>query len=275
MLIDRGGVPIFALEAGAGEPALVLVHGNAADHTVWHRQIARFSRERRVVAVDLRGHGRSGKDPERRYTQDTFVGDVTATLDVLGIRSAILVGWSMGGSVVARIAGERPDLVTAVVLVDNNLAAASAELGLDLGPYAPELLFRGLAEDFAGRGLRAFVDAWFPESGPEIDFLKEWLWHIGMQASREVVVGIRTVGMKEDRSEWFRRLAVPTLVLQGGASRLGGRRVGEHLARLIPGAELHVFDGHGQALILTAPEEFDRVLGDFVARVAVGRAGSK
>ncbi len=271
MTVD--GVRLFALEAGAGEPALVFIHGNGADHTAWHHQIASFSPRRKVVAVDLRGHGRSSKDPQRRYSQDRFVEDVLAAMRGAAVQRAVLVGWSMGGSVAARLACEHPDLVEAVVLVDHNVEAAKAELGLDLGRFASAEIVRGLEEDFAGRGFRTMVDSWFPEQGPEIDDLKQWLWEAGMQATSETVLGIRRIGVREDRRHWLREMAKPTLIMQGGASYLGGRRVGEYLRDLIPGSELQVFDGHGHALFLVEPDAFNQALEAFVDRVApVGAA---
>jgi 3-oxoadipate enol-lactonase len=263
----RDGTRLFALEAGQGDPPLVFIHGNGADHSTWHHQIACFSRNRRVVAVDLRGHGRSGRDPDERYTQDAFVADVVAVLGAMGGRPSVLVGWSMGGSIASRIAVEHPELVAGVVFVDHNVEAAKVELGLDAGPWSSAAMLRGLQEDFEGRGFRRMVDSWFPESGPEIDVLKQWLWQIGMQAGRATVLGIRQVGVKEDRRVWLRQMRTPALVLQGGDSHIGGRRVGEYLHGLVEGSVYHAFDGHGHAVFLTAPDEFNRVLDGWLARV--------
>jgi pimeloyl-ACP methyl ester carboxylesterase len=262
------GTRLFALEAGEGEPALVFIHGNGADHTAWHHQIRFFSRTRRVVAVDLRGHGRSGRDPQERYVQDTFVADVLAVVREMGGGPSVLVGWSMAGSIASRIAVEHPELVAGVVFVDHNVQAAKAELGLESGPWSSAAILRGLEEDFQGRGFRRMVDSWFPETGPRIDALKQWLWEIGMQAGRATVLGIRQVGVKEDRRHWLRQMRTPALVLQGADSYIGGRAVGEYLHSLVQGSEFHAFDGHGHAVFLTAPDEFNRALDDWVARVA-------
>jgi pimeloyl-ACP methyl ester carboxylesterase len=163
MLIERNGARLFALEAGAGEPALVFVHGNGADHTAFHHQIAHFSPLTRVVALDQRGHGQSGRDPEGIYSQEKYVDDLRAMLDTLRIERAILVGWSVGGSIAARFTGDHLSRVAGVVLVDHNVDAAKPELGLDPG-YA-KWIVQGLAEDFEGTGHRRYVDSWFPETG--------------------------------------------------------------------------------------------------------------
>ncbi len=267
MLIDVEGTRIFALEAGVGEPALVFIHGNGADHAVWHRQIAYFSPRRKVIALDLRGHGHSGKDPHKHYPQERFARDTIAILEAAGVGPSILVGWSMGASVAAKIAALSPRHVAGVVTVDHNIESAKAELGLHLGAYDSGVILEGLREDFAGRGFRRMVDSWFPEQGPEIDVLKQWLWETGMHAGQDTVLGIRGIGVKEDRRAWLSSLTVPTLILQGGASYIGGKVIGEYANRLIPGSELHVFEGHGHAVFLTAADEFNQVLDEWVTRV--------
>ncbi|HEX6512975.1 MAG TPA: alpha/beta hydrolase [Chloroflexota bacterium] len=269
MLIQANGVRLFAIDAGQGGPELVFIHGNGADHTAWHKQIVYFSRITRVIAVDMRGFGSSGKDPEARYTQDKFVADTAAILQAANVRRAILVGWSMGGNVASRVAVEHPELVAGVALVDHNVEAAKTELGLQFDPrYTSEAIVRGLDEDFEGRGFRTMVDSWFPESGPEIDFLKQWFWEIGIRTGRDVVYGIRSIGVREDRRKWLEALTVPVCILQGGDSYIGGRRIADYLASIIPHARKHVFDGHGHALFLTAADEFNAALHEFWKEVA-------
>jgi len=269
MLIQANGVRLFAVEAGQGDPALVLIHGNGGDHTAWHGQIAYFSPITRVIAVDLRGFGGSGKDPEGQYTQDKFVADTAAVLNASGVRGAVVAGWSMGASVAARLAVQHPELAAAVALVDHNAGGVHAELGIpEHERYATKLVVQGLAEDFEGRGMRTFVDSWFPESGPDVDFLKQWLWEMGLKTGRDVIYGIRSIGVKEDRRVWLQRLSVPVLIMQGGASYLGGKPVAAYLRKVIPHARVHIFEGHGHGLMLTAADEFNAVLHEFWREVA-------
>src|SRR5581483_12168955 len=263
MLIDRDGVRLFALEAGQGDPALVFIHGKGGDHTTWHNQIAYFSLLTKVVAPDLRGFGSSAKDPRANYSQDTYAADLVAELEARNLRGAILIGWSMGGALVSRVAVERPDLVSGVVLVDHNAGGAGAELGRRNSAEVVE----ALRDDFDGRGLRMFIDSWFPEQGPEIDFLKAYLYDIGRKAGRDVVYGIRSIGVKDDRSHWLRELTQPALICQGGASLLGGKPVADYLKTLIPHADVHVFEGKGHGLAMTAADEFNDVLRGFWQRV--------
>jgi pimeloyl-ACP methyl ester carboxylesterase len=94
LFLDDGG-------SGKGAP-LVLLHGLGADSTVWSAQLEHLRENRRVLAPDLRGHGRSDRAAE--YTVQSIVDDLLETLPALG-EKFWLAGHSFAGSVVSRFAG--------------------------------------------------------------------------------------------------------------------------------------------------------------------------
>jgi 3-oxoadipate enol-lactonase len=102
--------------SGEGEPVL-LIHGLGGSAQDWDRQIAAFRSSYRVIAFDLRGHGRSEK-PIGPYTVAQFARDAAGLLGALGIDSAHVVGWSLGGMVAFQLAVDRPDLVRSLVVVN-------------------------------------------------------------------------------------------------------------------------------------------------------------
>ncbi len=108
---------LFYTDEGAGEPAMLFVHGYSCDSHDWMHQLAHFTRAHRVIAVDLRGHGRSSA-PEGGYEAKTYAADLAALLGRLGVGPVVAVGHSMGGGVVSALAVEHPELVSAVVCVD-------------------------------------------------------------------------------------------------------------------------------------------------------------
>jgi pimeloyl-ACP methyl ester carboxylesterase len=97
-------------------PVVVLLPGTGATAQDWDGVAARVSEERPVVAVDLRGHGRS--DWPGRYSIQLFADDVSAALDQLGGGPVDLVGHSLGGLVACKVAAARHDLVRRLVLED-------------------------------------------------------------------------------------------------------------------------------------------------------------
>lgn len=102
---DGGGVP------------LVFVHGWTANRHRWDHQVAHFAERRRVVRLDLRGHGDSGGAGVR--TIGELARDVVALLDHLGIERCVLVGHSMGGMIAQTVALEHPGRVERMVLVNS------------------------------------------------------------------------------------------------------------------------------------------------------------
>ena len=112
---------VLAGDRWAGDPnraPLVFLHGGGQTRHSWDRTAGRLAESgREVVVLDARGHGDSGWDPAGDYRLDAFVGDLRTFLGTVG-RPAVLVGASLGGIASLTVAGEHPDLVAALVLVD-------------------------------------------------------------------------------------------------------------------------------------------------------------
>ena len=116
---EVSGISLAYDVAGAGEPAMVFVHGWSCDRSFLAPQVEFFAPEHRVLAVDLRGHGQSGKPAPGpgRYDVDVLADDVLAVADAAGLRRPVLVGHSLGG-LVGLSAAARPGALSALVMVD-------------------------------------------------------------------------------------------------------------------------------------------------------------
>jgi pimeloyl-ACP methyl ester carboxylesterase len=99
-------------------PAVVLLHGGGQTRHSWGRTASRLAAAgHTAIALDARGHGDSEWDPDRDYSLDAFAADLVTYLETLD-GPAVLVGASLGGITALIVAGERPDLVAGLVLVD-------------------------------------------------------------------------------------------------------------------------------------------------------------
>ncbi|NUP06480.1 MAG: alpha/beta hydrolase [Polyangiaceae bacterium] len=121
----RGGVTLAYIDVGEGDPPMVFVHGATCDHTYFQFQIARFRKNHRVVALDLRGHGASDV-PANGYTPDDYASDVAWLCGELGIHRPIIVGHSMGGIVALALAAAFPDLPAAIAMLDSPIFVPSS-----------------------------------------------------------------------------------------------------------------------------------------------------
>ncbi|MDB5339176.1 MAG: catD [Planctomycetaceae bacterium] len=102
---------------GAGEPTLVFIHGWCCDRTFWQPQLDHFAKSRRVVAIDLGGHGASGLG-RKNWSMAAFGKDVAAVVDKLQLKSVVLVGHSMGGPVMLEAAPLLKERLVGLVGVD-------------------------------------------------------------------------------------------------------------------------------------------------------------
>lgn len=115
---SKDGVPIHFTIRGNGDTALVFVHCWSCDSSYWQAQMDDFAAGYRVVAIDLAGHGQSGMD-RKDYTIPAFADDVERVIDSLDLKKVVLVGHSMGGSVIIETAQRMPERIVKLVAVDS------------------------------------------------------------------------------------------------------------------------------------------------------------
>lgn len=211
-------VEIAFLDHGEGDP-IVLVHGFASTKDVnwvspgWVSTLTRAGR--RVIALDNRGHGQSGKpyDPAA-YHSAVMAEDVRALLDHLQIARADVMGYSMGARITAFLALKRPDRVRSAILGGLGIKLVNGvglpeEIALAL--EAPSLAD---VEDTMGRMFRAFADQTKSDR----------------RALAACIRGSRQVLSEQEVA----RIKAPTLIAVGTADPIAGSP--HDLAALIPGA---------------------------------------
>lgn len=135
--VSKDGVALYYQEAGGGLP-VVFIHGATCDHTFMQPQFDYFQKEHRVVSLDLRGHGLSGK-PRQKYTIAGFAHDVAWLCGQLGLERVAVAGHSLGGSVALQMAVDFPDLVSAVAALDSTVIASRERLEKILPPLLRKL----------------------------------------------------------------------------------------------------------------------------------------
>lgn len=158
----NGAVEIAYLDEGEGDP-IVLVHGFASSKNVnwvyptWVSELRKH--DRRVIALDNRGHGESSKlyDPDD-YHIGTMAGDVRALMQHLNIERADMMGYSMGARITANLAYHQPQLIRSAIL-------GGVGMALIVGGGPGENVARALEADSlddvtdpVGRTFRAFAD---------------------------------------------------------------------------------------------------------------------
>lgn len=119
--MSRDGVRLAHYEAGPAErqtPPLFLINGWTGDHGIFTPQIAHFAQSRRVVAINLRGHGASDA-PEQEYTIAGFADDLAWQCARLGLQRPLVIGHSLGGAIALELCGRYPGLACGLILIDS------------------------------------------------------------------------------------------------------------------------------------------------------------
>ena len=114
------GAKIHYTEYGAGETALVFIHGWACDETFWDGQAAPLGAKFHVITIDLPGHGQSDK-PQIAYTMDLYARAIDAVLQEAKVKGAVLVGHSNGTPAIRHFYRKFPQKTRALVIVDGAL----------------------------------------------------------------------------------------------------------------------------------------------------------
>jgi len=115
--LDGGSIHV-SQDGPRGAPALLLIHGSGASTRSWDLLVPLLTESHRVIRIDLLGHGRSDKPDDGDYAIPTQARRAGTALDRLGVTNATVVGHSSGGLTTTALAEQRPDVVTALALIN-------------------------------------------------------------------------------------------------------------------------------------------------------------
>lgn len=260
----RGRTFLRELPGPPGAPTVVLLHGWTATADLnWFTAYRPLGRSFRVLAPDLRGHGR-GVRSRRPFRMRDATDDVAALLDVLDVPPAIAVGYSMGGAVAQLLWRRHPERVRGLVLcaTSRTFAASPTERvmfaalgGLSLASRAtPGVVRRRVARQLIGG------DA----DGPST---RAWAASEFQRSDATAVLGAgRALGRFDSRS-WAGEIDVPTAVVLTTEDGMVAPARQAALARSIPDATVHTVAG-GHGVCAEAPRRFVPVLLDACTGVA-------
>lgn len=261
----RDGVRLRVEDRNQEAPGtpLLLLHGFTGSVEAWGEALLRrLADQRRVVAVDLPGHGGSDapEEPER-YRLARVLDDLEELLSELTVPRAVWVGYSMGGRVALGAAVLRPARVAALVL-ESTTPGLAEPLERRARRMADEALARRI-ETGGPRGMEAFVDDWMEL--PLFASQRRLPPHV-LEAERFRRMGgspvglagtLRGLGTGRQPSFWseLERVEVPALVLTGS---LDGKYegIGDAMASALPGAVRRSVEGAGHTVHLERPDRW-------------------
>lgn len=267
------GVTLRYLEAGSG-PTLLMIPGWSQTAEQFKHQISGLSDGYRVIALDMRGHGKSD-EPDHGYRISRLAKDVHDVIVALGLKDVAILGHSMGCSVIwcywDLYGGEH---LSRILLIDQMPMATrnpdwSDEEAQTYGAiFTPEALYQTINALAGPDGVEAtkgiiggmVTDAMTTE-------VRDWMIACNLQLPRAHAATLLFHHATQDWRDTIPRLALPTLVV-GGRSSLIPWVACQWIHEQIPGSRLEIFEeseGGQHFMFIENPDKFNAIVADFLA----------
>lgn len=249
-VLASDGVPIAyrAISATSGLPTVALVHSLGMDHRFWDPVAKRLAGHATVIAIDARGHGRSGRG-SAPYTAQRLADDLLQVLDYLNVKRAVVGGASMGGCVALQFAGTHRDRTSGVALIDTTAW---------YGPTAPKD-WEDRAQKAQADGLQSLVDfqvtRWFSDAfrNREPQVVQESIRTFVANDMEGYLAACRMLGAFDGRA-LLPSVRVPTRVLVGEEDHAAPVSMAQALHDGIAGSHLEVIPGARHLTPLEVPD---------------------
>jgi 3-oxoadipate enol-lactonase len=268
--IPAGAALLSFEEMGSGDP-FVLLHAGVADRRMWDRQMPAFAAGYRVIGYDLRGYGDSTLPDEPFAPYE----DLRALLDGLGIERAHVLGVSMGGTIALDFALAYPERLSTLIVCGSTPSGTAATADIQAGWEAVDaLLEAGKVADAIELELRMWVDGPF-RTPEQVDAgVRERVRDMEERAFARATAEPEPEVLRLDPPAAGRlgEVGVPTLILVGDLDFPQKVELATAMSKEIAGARLAVIRGTAHVPNMEAPDEFNRLVLDFLDGIGSSRA---
>jgi len=256
--------------AGNRGQSVILIHGLGGFVESWQQNIDAFAEEHRVYALDLPGFGRSDK-PAAPYSIPYLAQFVIDFLTTQGIRRATIVGNSLGGAIALELAFSCTDMVEKLVLVDAAGFGTKVHIALRLItiPFIGECISRP-----SRKGTEKFLKtAFFDESMITEEMIDFGLEMANLPGGGKALLSTARsfLGFRGAKQTFIQNviansnhLSCPTLIVWGRQDKVLPIEGAHIAAKVIPNAELQLFDACGHTPQLEHPEAFNSAVLQFL-----------
>lgn len=259
--VNVGELEFRVVDRGTGRP-LVLLHGFPLDHSMWHHQIEAFALNYRVIAIDLRGFGRSSITPGA-VAMEQYALDVDSLLAKLGVEeNFVLCGLSMGGYIAFEYYRNFPQKPAGLILCDTR-ATPDSESARTQRIETAEKVLRDGPNDLADAMVEKLFSA---ETLKQRRDLVNDVRNVMLRTHPEgIAAALRGMAMRPDSTPLLAQITTPTLVLVGEHDAITPAAEMESMAAQINGARFEKIARAGHMAPLEQPQAVNAAIDRYLS----------
>lgn len=238
---------------------IIFIHGFPFSHEMWNEQVKLLAETHRVIAYDVRGHGRSELG-DGHILIDFLVDDLFALMDHLSIESANVVGLSMGGYITLRAVEREPSRFLSLVLCNTKSEGDTNEAKIKRADAIRTIRADGVkvfAENFIQS---VFAKESFDKRPEAIRKIRTIIENTSPETLCRTLIALAA---RTDTTESLNKITVPTLILVGKEDQLTPPAAAQSMANRIRDAQIHIIPHAAHMSNLENPEEFNTQLRNF------------
>lgn len=249
---------------GKGEP-LILLHAGFLNTDMWDDQVPELSKHFQVITIDLPGHRATRNDTVRLYPADF----ISAVLDSLGLAKASIAGVSLGASCVMDYVLTRPERVNKAILVSSGIVGWENRFERDTAViqfiYS---FFADLDKKDTAAAAEKFTRFWFdgPFRTPQQvnDTARKYIYESTLSNIQQHKMRGWPTFADTAAIDHLANIKLPVLVINGDKDALLIGKTSDYMGKQIPGARRATIPGTGHMLNMEAPDEFNKIVLDFL-----------
>jgi 3-oxoadipate enol-lactonase len=249
---------------GKGTP-LVLIHGHPFDHTMWHPQVEAFSVSYKVITPDLRGYGKSSLPKMEGTKFEDYATDMLCLMDHLKVNRFHLAGLSMGGQIIMEIFRQAPQRIKTLIFADTFAGLDTPDVKQGRYDTAARLENEGMAA-YADEVISKMIRPAHVSSMPEVaDHVIKMMKSTSPEAA---ALALRARAERIDYlTEVLPEINIPTLVIVGREDEFTPVAKAKELKENLQNCKLVIIEDAGHMPNLEHPDEFNKVVLDFLESV--------
>lgn len=267
MFLQVNNVNYFVKVVGEGEPFLLL-HGFTGSTESWKPFIEKWSKDFKLIAVDLLGHGQTDHpDDDQRYSTESAVRDILELLNLLGIEKTNILGYSMGGRLALSFSVLYPEKVSSLILESSSPGLVTEEEQL-----ARQDSDKILADKIERDGIEVFIAYW-----EKLPLFKSQAQSLSTQEKQRLRAerlnnnkqglanSLRGMGTGVQPSWWnhLQSLQIPVLLLVGERDEKFCQ-INQLMNKSIPNSNMMIVKDAGHIIHMEQPEIFGKIVMDYI-----------